>query len=139
MTASRRRLRTPGRQARLLRWLPRQARLSNAGAFFLEARGYQRLQGDRAAVRATVFNLLLVAIFLRSHLAGEPFARVDTESRTPQDLTVFLVARRVLPIALHPVIAGIVGDQQNVVDKTVRLGHARVVVLIAKILVLSGR
>jgi hypothetical protein len=104
-----------------------------------EARHDQGLQGDRHAVGAGVFNLLLVAIFLRSHLAGEPFARVDKESRAPHDLTVFLVARRVLPVALHPIIAGIVGDRQNVIDKTVGLGFARAAVLFAKILVLFGQ
>src|SRR5277367_3801929 len=101
----------------------------------LDARHDQGLEGDRAAVGAAVFNLLLVAIFLRSHLAGEPFASVDADSRASQGLTVFLVARRVLPIALHPIISGIVGDRQNVVDKTVRLRFTRADVLVAKILV----
>jgi hypothetical protein len=72
--------------------------VSTAGSFFFEARHDQGLKGDRAAVRAGVFNLLLVTMFLRRHLAGEPFASVDAESRAPQGLTVFLVARRVLPV-----------------------------------------
>src|SRR5277367_3374278 len=45
----------------------------------LDARHEQRLQRDRPAVRAGVFNLLLVAIFLRSHLADQPFARIDLQ------------------------------------------------------------
>ena len=49
------------------------------GSLLLEARHDQGLEGDRAAVGAAVFELLLVAIFLRSHLADQPFARIDLQ------------------------------------------------------------
>src|SRR5271170_8146881 len=45
----------------------------------LDPRHEQRLQRDRAAVGGGVFNLLLVAIFLRRHLADLPFARIDLQ------------------------------------------------------------
>jgi hypothetical protein len=48
-------------------------------SFLLQTRHDQGLEGDRAAVPAGVFNLLLVAIFLRSHLADQPFARIDLQ------------------------------------------------------------
>ena len=81
--ADRRRQEDCGRLAawpRRLRLPPRQARnVSNAGSFFLEARHDQGLKGDRAAVRASVFVNLFVAVFLRSHLAEQPFARIDLQ------------------------------------------------------------
>ena len=60
---------------------PAQARNVSTGEShsFFEARHDQGLEGDRAAVGAAVFELLLVAIFLRSHLADQPFARIDLQ------------------------------------------------------------
>ena len=54
---------------------------THLGAFLLllVTRHDQGLEGDRAAVGAAVLELLLVAVLLRSHLADQPFARIDLQ------------------------------------------------------------
>src|SRR5271169_5175453 len=60
---------------------PRQARNVSTARLLvpLDPRHEQRLQRDRAAVGASMFVGLLVTIFLRSHLADQPFARIDLQ------------------------------------------------------------
>jgi hypothetical protein len=97
--------------------------VSTAGSFFFEARHDQGLEGDRAAVGAAVFKLLLVAIFLWSHLADQPFPRIDLQPTMFDHVGFGRFDSRIIPFTSAYGLSALI---------------ARAFVLIAKILVLFG-
>ena len=75
-------------------------------------------------VLARAFDDAALSVLFRAQLPGHPLPRVDPQAGALHMLPVELPAAIVLAVALHPVVSGVVGYFEHVIEKRVGLGFS---------------